>query len=56
MDSKFMVQKHYVEKIIALEREREITGLRVNTLSLRIGREKSSMAKKNRKKEKKRCL
>ena len=46
MGSKFIVQKHYVEKINTLEREREITGLRVDASRLRIGREKSSTAKK----------
>ena len=46
MGSKFIVQKHYAEKINTLEREREITGLRVDASSLRIGREKSSTAKK----------
>ena len=46
MGSKFIVQKHYAEKINTLEREREITDLRVDASSLRIGREKSSTAKK----------
>ena len=45
MGSKFIVQKHYAEKINTLERKREITGLRVDALSLRIGREKSNTAK-----------
>ena len=54
MGSKFIVQKHYAEKINTWERERErerereITGLRVDASSLRIGREKSSMAKKKK--------
>ena len=46
MGSKFIVQKHYAEKINTLEREREITDLIVDASSLRIGREKSSTAKK----------
>ena len=46
MGSKFIVQKHYAKKINTLEREREITGLRVDASRLRIGREKSSTAKK----------
>ena len=47
MGPKFIVQEHYAEKINTLkrEREREITDSRVDTLSLRIGREKSSAAK-----------
>ena len=45
MGPKFIVQEHYAEKINTLKREREITDSRVDTLSLRIGREKSNAAK-----------